>query len=75
MIAGGDDQLWHSDQMVKDIQAHRPVENTEAIVYPGVGHSIGGAVQTDQLILGGTEALNRAAYEPMMKRIIAFCQK
>lgn len=75
LIAGGDDQLWHSDQMVKDIQAHRPVENTQAIVYPGVGHSIGGAVQTDQLILGGTEALNRAAYEPMMERIIAFCQK
>lgn len=75
LFAGGDDQLWPSNQMVKEIQAHRTVENTEAIVFPGVGHSIGGAIQTDQLILGGTEALNRAAYELMMERIITFCQK
>lgn len=75
LIAGDADQLWPSDQMVKEIQEHREAANTEVIVFPGVGHSIGGAVQTDQLILGGTEELNRAAYQKMMEKIIAFCQK
>ncbi|MBU5360601.1 hypothetical protein KQI58_05865 [Enterococcus raffinosus] len=75
LIAGDDDQLWPSNQMVEELQRQRSGLTTEVLVFPGVGHSIGGAVQTSTLILGGEETLNQDAYKKMMEKIIAFCKK
>lgn len=75
LIAGDDDQLWPSDLMVKELQQRRQDLPTEVLIFPGVGHSIGGAVQTSKLILGGEEKLNLAAYEKMMTKIVSFCQQ
>lgn len=74
LIAGKEDQLWHSDKMAMEIAEHRGQLRTKVIIYEKAGHSIGGPYQTSQLILGGDEEQSKRCYEPMMQAIQSFCQ-
>ncbi|MGC6770320.1 acyl-CoA thioester hydrolase/BAAT C-terminal domain-containing protein [Enterococcus sp. LJL51] len=73
LIAGGQDMLWHSDQMAKEIKESRQPLKTELVIYEEAGHSIGGPHRTSKLILGGNEEISQRCYQDMMKNIVSFC--
>lgn len=73
LIAGEQDLLWPSDQMVKEIQKSRQPLPTEVIIYEKAGHAIGGPYATRTLILGGDEESSKVCFQSMMAAIKSFC--
>lgn len=65
-FAGGDDQMWPSAKMAKEIAQTRP-EKTEIYLYPDAGHVFSGSGVVDgggiYLAVGGDERHNKAAHE------------
>lgn len=83
LIAGGDDKLWPSDVMARQVKArleqngHRYADRL--LIYPDAGHPIGvpfgfaaATLVHTSLQLGGTAAANEAASEDAWPRLIDF---
>ncbi|HKW44931.1 MAG TPA: acyl-CoA thioester hydrolase/BAAT C-terminal domain-containing protein [Candidatus Eremiobacteraceae bacterium] len=83
LIAGGDDRLWPSSVMARQIAArlrklnHRYAD--ESLIYPKAGHAIDApyvptphTVSAGSLLLGGTAPANASADIDSWKRVLAF---
>jgi dienelactone hydrolase len=83
IIAGGDDQLWPSPIMARQIAArlkehHHPYAD-EMLIYPAAGHAINApfvptphTISAGALTLGGTAAANAQADRNSWLRVLAF---
>ncbi|MCV2359888.1 acyl-CoA thioesterase/BAAT N-terminal domain-containing protein [Paucibacter sp. TC2R-5] len=81
MIAGGDDQMWDSAGMARNIEASRKALGlpTTSLIYPGAGHGLsasGWAPTTGHNLgpmkLGGSPALDARAQADAWPQMLAF---
>lgn len=83
LVAGGDDQLWPSSMMAKQIiarlRSHRHHYTDELLVYPKAGHAIDypfvptrHTVTAGPLLLGGTAAANAHADVDSWAHVLEF---
>jgi dienelactone hydrolase len=83
LVAGGDDRLWPSPFMARQIVArlkeHRHPYADELLLYPSAGHAIDvpfvptpHTISAGELLLGGTASANAQADRDSWSRVLAF---
>ena len=84
LIAGEDDQLWHSPEMARQLQSRRSASqrgrNDRYLYYPAAGHFIGKLylpsgstrIAGGRIETGGSSLANGIAQEDSWKRVLEF---
>lgn len=75
LVAGGEDRVWPSERMAKELQTARP-QGTTLLIYPKAGHIFDGdgVVYGGGILMktGGSAEENRKAWEDSDGKILAF---